>query len=247
MASPSSVSRTTTAVTAASASWTVNLDAALASGDLLIIALRVAGNHTTTWPSGFQNFLSDGTNTWHDLDLDAGDDRITVIARDCDGAEASSITVTLGAADKGCAVAYRISGALPHATQAPDLLSATGSSVNPDCPSESVTGGPKDILALALDTHVGEQTATVTYPTNYVNTGQVTSGATGVATTNCQINFCDRQVSAASSEDPSAFTISGSQPWTAITILVQEAAAAAQPLVSNDLPFIQSINHLSPI
>lgn len=225
MASPTSVSRTTTTVTTASNSWTVNLDPNLASGDLLVIVLRVAGNQTTTWPSGYQNFLSDGTNTWHDLDLDAGDDRITVIARDCDGAEASSINVTLGAADKGCAVAYRISGALAYATQAPDILSATGNSVNPDCPSESVTGGPKDILALALDTHVGEQTATVTYPTNYVNTGQVTSGTGGATATNCQINYCDRQVSAASSEDPSAFTISGAQPWTAITILVQEAAA----------------------
>ena len=234
MASPTSVSRTTTAVTVASSSWTVNLDPNLAAGDLLIIALRVAAGTVTTWPAGFQNFLSDGSNTWHDLQWDGGaGDVDTVIARDCDGAEASSINVTLSASLKGCAVAYRISGATPYATQSPDILSAQGNSVNPDCPSENVTGGPKDILALALDLHQGEQTSTVTYPTSYTNTGQVTSGTGGATTTNCQINYCDRQVSAASSENPSAFTISGAQPWDAVTILVQEAAAAAASLVAD--------------
>lgn len=227
MASPSSVSRTETEVATASASWTVNLDPNLASGDLLIIVLREAVGFATTWPAGYDNFLSDGTNTWHDFGPDAGDDIVTVIARDCDGAEASSITVTLSSAGKGCAVAYRISGATPYATQAPDLLSATGNDANPDCPSESVTGGPKDILALALDTHQGEQTATVTYPTNYVNTGQATSGTAGTTPTNCQINYCDLQVTAASSENPSAFTISGANNWIALTILVQEPAGAA--------------------
>ena len=88
-----------------------------------------------------------------------------------------------------------------------------------------MTGGPKDILALALDTHEGEQTSTVTYPTNYVNTGQITSGTGGATATNCQINFCSRQVSGASSEDPSAFTISGAQNWTAYTLVVHPADA----------------------
>ena len=232
MASPTSVSRTTTSATVAG-STIVNLDPNLAAGDLLIICLRNPANITSTWPAGYDNFLNDGTNTWHDLDLDASDDRITVIARDCDGTEPSSINLTFSASSKYCAVAYRISGAAAYADQAPDILSAIGNSANPDCPSESVTGGPKDILALALDTHSGEQTAVVTYPTNYVNTGQVTSGTGGATATNAQINYCDRQVSAASSEDPSAFTISGAQPWTAITVLVQEPAAAAASLVAD--------------
>lgn len=233
MASPTSVSRTSTSFASANTTFNVQLDANLASGDLLIIVLRFAGNAVSTWPTGYQNFLSDGTNTWHDIDLDAGDDRISVVARDCDGAEPSTITVTTDVSVKGCAVAYRISGARAYSSQSPDILSAIGNSANPDCPSETVTGGPKDILSLALDTHVGEQTTTVTYPTNYVNTGQITSGTGGVTTSNCQINYCDRQVSAASSEDPSAYTISGAQPWTALTILIQEPAAAAASLLAD--------------
>ncbi len=224
MASPTDAGRATSQLTTAGASFTVNLPTSIASGDLLIIALRIPATITTTWPSGYQNYLNDGTNTWHDLDLDAGDDSITIIARDCDGTEGASITVTPSASAKFCAVAYRITGARAYSSQAPDILSAIGSSVNPDCPSENVTGGPKDILSLALDTHVGEQTTTVTYPTSYTNTGQITTGGGGVTTTNCQINYCSRQLTAVSSEDPSAYTISGSQSWTAITILVQQPA-----------------------
>ena len=227
MAVPTSVSRTTTSVATASSSWTVNLDPNLAAGDLLIIVLRIAGAETSTWPAGFDNFVTNGVNPFHDIQLDASDDLVTVVARDCDGTEASSITVTLGTTNKGCAVAYRISGARAYSSQEPDLLSASGNSVNPDCPSENVTGGPKDVLALALDTHEGEQTATVTYPTGYVNTGQVTSGTGGATATNCQINYCENGFGAISSENPSAFTISGAQNWAALTILVQEPAAAA--------------------
>lgn len=232
MAVPTSVSRTTTSVATASNSWTVNLDPNLAAGDLLIIALRVAAGVVTTWPAGFQNFLNDGSNTWHDLQWDGGaGDVDTIIARDCDGAEASSINVTLSASLKGCAVAYRISGARAYSSQSPDILSAQGNSANPDCPSENVTGGPKDVLALALDFHQGEQTATVTYPTGYVNTGQITSGTGGATTSNCQINYCENGFGAISSEDPGAFTISGAQPWDAVTLLVQEPTVAATSLI----------------
>ena len=227
MAAPTSVSRTTTAVTVASSSWTVNLDPNLAAGDLLIIVLRTAETETSTWPAGFDNFIVAGANTWHDLAADASDDRVTIIARDCDGAEASSINVTFGTTCKGCAVAYRISGALSYASQVPTTNHANGNSVNPDPPLRNVINAPTDILALALDTHVGEQTAVVTYPTNYGNTGQVTSGTGGATATNCQINYCDRQLTAVSDEDPGAFTISGAQPWGAITILVEQPAAAA--------------------
>lgn len=227
MASPSSVSRTTTSVTVASSSWTVNLDPNLASGDLLIIILRSAETETSTWPSGFDTFLFDGSTTWHDIGGDAADDRETVMLRDCDGSEASSITVTFGTTTKGCAVAYRISGAQTVATGHPILAASGGNDVNPDPISAPVTSPPKDILSLALDTHVGEQTSTVTYPTNYVNTGQVTSGTGGAVATNCQINYCDRQVTAASSEDPSAFTISGANPWAAFTIIVHPTGGAA--------------------
>ena len=226
MAAPTSVSRTETEVATASSSWTVNLDPALAAGDLLIICMRVAGAETSTWPAGFDNFIVAGATTFHDIVLDTSDDTITIIARDCDGTEASSITVTLGTTNKGCAVAYRISGGESYATRVPNTNWASGTDANPDPPLRNVSSGTKDILALALDTHVGEQTTTVTYPTNYVNTGQVTSGVGGATATNCQINYCDRQVTAAASEDPSAFTISGAQPWAALTILVEAAAAA---------------------
>ena len=230
MASPTDTDRAVSGATIAQTPININLPASpgLQNGDLAIVVLRIPANITTTWPSGWTNFLNDGTNTWHDIDLDAADDRISVVARDCDGSEGTGqISITPSASCKYAAIVYRIAGALPFSSQSPDILSAIGNSANPDCPSETVTGGPKDILSLALDTHSGEQTTTVTYPTNYTNTGQVTTGSGGAVATNCQINFCSRQLTAASSEDPSAFTISGAQPWTALTILIQEAAAAA--------------------
>jgi len=240
MASPTDTGRGTSGASVAQTPVNINLpNPALANGDLAIVVLRIPAAITTTWPSGWTNFLNDGTNTWHDLDLDAADDTITVVARDCDGTEGTGqISITPSASCKYAAIVYRVTGALPFASQSPDILSAIGNSVNPDCPSETVTGGPKDILALALDTHAGEQTTTVTYPTNYVNTGQITSGSGGAATTNCQINYCSRQLTAASSEDPSAFTISGAQPWTALTILIQEpaGAAAASLIVPTGIP-----------
>jgi hypothetical protein len=241
MASPTDTDRATSGASIAQTPVNINLPATpgLQAGDLAIVCLRIPANITTTWPSGWTNFLNDGTNTWHDIDLDAGDDRISVVARDCDGSEGTGqLSVTPSASCKYAAIVYRIAGARSFASQSPDILSAIGNSANPDCPSESVTGGPKDILSLALDTHVGEQTTTVTYPTSYTNTGQVTTGSGGAVATNCQINFCSRQLTAASSEDPSAFTISGANPWTALTILIQEpaAAAAASLVVPTGIP-----------
>lgn len=197
------------------------------AGDTIIVVMRCAVAVTTTWPSGWTTFLI------HDVSPDAANDVNTVVVRKADGSETGGLgtnfTVTSDVSTKMAAVAYRISGAADPTVTSPEISTAvTGTSVNPDPGSRSVTGGPKDILALALDLHAGEQTTTVTYPTNYTNTGQVTSGTAGAIDSNCQINYCSRQLSAVSSEDPGAFTISTtSTGWTAYTIVVHPSAAAA--------------------
>lgn len=223
MASPADAERATRSTSTAGTSHTVSgkTTSTPSAGDTLIIVFRAATACTTTWPAGYDTFLV------HDATDDASDDVVTIVVRKATGSESTTITVTSSVSTKMAAVTYWITGAADPTVTSPEISTvATGNSVNPDPGSRSVTGGPKDILALALDTHAGEQTSTVTYPTNYVNTGQITSGSGGAVATNCQINFCSRQVSAASSEDPSAFTISGAQDWAAYTIVVHPGSSS---------------------
>ena len=230
---PVDAARQPTGISAASAFHTVQLPTGIVTGSLVIIVGRIAGNRTTTWPAGWQTYLNDGTRDWHDVDLDAADDRITAVYRVCDGTEGASIIVGLSASDKGSYIAYRISGHEDPSTQAPEILSAIGNTAGPDSPSLTPAGGLKNYLVLSLDTHAGEQTTVVTPPIGYTNTGQVTSGTGGQVATNCQINYASRQV-AASVENPGAYVISASGAWTALTIVIHPRVGALERSVGID-------------
>lgn len=225
MASPVDAARAGSSTTAAGTSHTISLPTGIVAGSLVVIATRFAVASVSTWPAEWQNFLR------HDVSPDAADDVNTVVYRKCDGTEGASITVTTSVATKMATIARRVSGHEDPVVQAPQInADATGNSVNPDCGSISPIGGSKDYLFFALDQHSGEQTSTVTYPTNYINTQQVTSGTGGAVATNCQINSGTRQLTAVS-EDPTAFTISGAQEWTAWTLAVHPPGAAATSLL----------------
>lgn len=131
-------------------------------------------------------------------------------------------TFVQSASTRSAWAAYRITGtdraALPTVG-----TTATGSSTAPDPPAATVTGGPKDILSIAVFSRGGEiaddDTVVTTFPTSYT-LGQVEKSA-GTAGTNLAgiIGSAARQVSAASSENPGTFTII-TGAWRAQTIIV---------------------------
>jgi hypothetical protein len=141
-------------------------------------------------------------------------------------------TFTQSATSRSVWGAYRITGADGAIT--PQVgTTATGTSTTPDPPSVTVTGGPKDILAIACFSITGAvevadtDILVTTFPTNYTD-GQIekTGGTTG---TNLSggLGAAARQVSAASSENPGTFTQDASRGWRAQTVVVHPAAAVA--------------------
>jgi hypothetical protein len=118
--------------------------------------------------------------------------------------------------------AYRITGTDRSITPTVGTT-ATGSSTTPNPPSATVTGGPKDVLAIACFSRGGEiaddDSLVSSFPTNYTD-GQVEKSS-GTAGTNLAgiIASAARQISAASSEDPGTFTAS-TGAWRAQTIIV---------------------------
>jgi hypothetical protein len=123
--------------------------------------------------------------------------------------------------------AYRITGTSRSRTPTIGTI-ATGSSVNPNPPSASVTGGPLDILAIACFAGAGEladnDSLVTTFPTNY-SSGQVEkTGGIGGSNLAGILGSAARQVTGASSEDPGTFTLGTSRAWRAQTIIVYPLA-----------------------
>lgn len=123
--------------------------------------------------------------------------------------------------------AYRIAAA--NKSIAPEVgTTATGTSTTPDPPARAVTGGPKDILAIACFAAGASEAAdtdvlVTTFPTNYTD-GQVekTGGTTGTNLAGL-LGAAARQVSATSSENPGTFTQNASRAWRANTIVFHPA------------------------
>lgn len=135
----------------------------------------------------------------------------------------SNPTFVQSVASRSVWCAYRITGA--NESIAPEVgTTATGTSNVPNPPSRAVTGGPKDILAIACFAAGASEVAdtntlVTTFPTNYT-LGQVekTGGTLGTNLAGL-LGAAARQVSAVSSEDPGTFTQNASRAWRANTIV----------------------------
>lgn len=226
MASPAVEAAATTANTGSSSSPSVALPSIVSAGSLLIVFCYTAGAGAVGWPAGWTE-LFEASGTSGDVLACAYRDTLA------DGSEAgTSITVTHGAI-RSVFVSESITGAADPATQAPEVgTAATGSSLTPNPPSRAVTGGPKDILALAVAGLEGENGDPTVYPSNYTHS-QVpkNTGTAGSVGSNCSMAVAARQVSAASSEDPGTFTWAGaSDQWVANTVVIHPAGATAYTL-----------------
>jgi hypothetical protein len=140
------------------------------------------------------------------------------------GTLGASTTFTASAVTRTASIAYLISGAANPSIRAPEIgTTATGSSVNPDPPTTTPTGGAKDYLWIAATTRDGEEADDDTWatasPTNFLPNPPLQK-ACGIAGTNLGgIVATASFASNASSMNPATFTIA-TGAWRAQTIAV---------------------------
>lgn len=224
MASPTVQARGESAVTTSGTTHAFTLPTGITAGDLLIAFLGFNAATTATWP-GDWTALTSGSQARHlGYKVAAGGD---------------SLSITSGASSKSSHLSWRITGHEAPATQAPEFTSATATSLTPDPPSITPTGGSKDYLILAMFRQAGEEADDDTWcnsaPTNYTNLIQVTSGIAGVASTNCSAAGAERQITTAT-EDPGTFSVDQSLVYHALTVAIHPAAATATSLIYRPEP-----------
>jgi len=211
---------------------TIALPDNAAVGDLMLIAIRTGQTVTVTWPASpaWVELFEDGS--------DASNDVTAVAYRRVDGTEGwgdtgNTIDLTLSSSVKSAYVAYKISGAIDPATQAPQHSTVTvGTGATIDPVSLTPTGGAKDYLWLLVATYDGVEVVG-TAPSGYSNavTG---ASSTGAASGNASVACCQRAANAAS-EEPGTWTIGGAGAtvgWSAWTFAIHPSAAAAYTLTA---------------
>ena len=227
MASPVDAARTPTNIATAIDPWTINLPGSIAAGNLLIMLLRSAAQGT-----GIPISATGWTEQVFTV-LDATDDETSIWYRWADGSEGATVSVDCSGIVKGCGIVWRITGAENPATQVPELSTVaigTTTANTASSTSAAVTGGPKDVLYLALMGLDGELNAPTAAPTNYVNLQTANSGTAGAVATNCSIAGASRQILASSSDDPGVFTHpAATTGWTAYTVAIHPAGVVAAP------------------
>lgn len=204
-----------------STTQTLNLPTGIQAGDLLVMAVGLLGNVTTSWPSG-----------WNVIKvLQVSTNQLEIAWREADGTEGATINITTGSTTRNGHVSYRISGAEDPSTQPPQASTGViqeADSANPDPDSLTPTGGSKDYLWIAAESNNGSSTTAA--PTNYTLVSGGTGGGGGGA--NCGTGH--RQLTA-SSTDPGTFTLSGNQNWTAVTVAVHPTSAAGGQTLTGTL------------
>lgn len=221
MASPTVAATNTSATTSAGTAHTVNLPASIAAGNLLLVFFAYHA------PDGAETISATGWTNISGFVTRQGAQSLHALYRQADGGEGATVTVTSSISTKAAHTSYRITGHEDPATQAPEAgtgTSGTGAANAADPPSVTVTGGSKDILAIAsmalqTETYTGQAA-----PTNYTNLLTTNSGTAGTVPTNGMIQTAERQLTA-SSEDPGVFGHTDATPWCAQTIIIHPAAA----------------------
>lgn len=220
MAAPVDAGRAVTNISTAVTSWSVNLPASIAAGNILVMLVRTGAASTHTLPTGWNWLIQNDT-------ADGSTQTTSVMYKVATGSEGATLTYDPGGSQKGAAIVTRITGGSSSIT--PDVSIATGTTgtnvINP--PSRAVTGGPKDVLVLALGGMDAETSTPSAAPTNYSNLQTANSGTAGSVASNTIICSATRGLTNVSTEDPGAFTHAAvNSGWTGITVVVHVAAAA---------------------
>lgn len=207
MAAPVDQDRALTNSTTSGTSHSLNLPASIASGDILLAVVRCPGSTTITWPAGWTE--------QEQSNADSSDDETSIAWRIADGTEGATITITLGTSRILVGLCYRVTGGVDVAFSG----ALTGSGSQPNSSIITPDGVTHDVLSITIGGCDDSETLT-NPPTNYVN-GTI-QGSTATGATGCSVYGASRQLTAASSEDPGAWTLGSTSIWTAWTVWISE-------------------------
>ena len=216
MAFPAVAATATTNGSTAAINKVCNLPANIVAGQLLLLLLRSAAADTHSTPSGWTQLILNNS-------ADASLDVFSLWYKVAAGNEGATVTVTATTSLKFGALAWRITNAELPGIIAPQVSTvAVGTSTTPDPPSITPSGGAKDYLFMWIGCWEGEQTSPpASNPTNYAgNKIGCDSGTGGTVDTNVRCASATRNLNTASAEDAGSWTISVSDDWSAITVII---------------------------
>lgn len=226
MAFPTIEGTAETAVSTAGTSHAITLPTGIGYFDMVLIIMDIGSTSATL------NALTG----WSEL-LDENAANGLKILQWTGAGAATAPTFTSSASTRSASIAYRISGADLSIT--PQIgTTATGTSLTPDPPSVTPTGGiSKDYLFIAFAGMAGEEADDDTWgnssPTNYLPTTPLQKSC-GTAGTNLGglILAASRQLTTGSAEDPGTFNVDVSAAWRAQTIIVHPSLTR-EPVFAN--------------
>jgi hypothetical protein len=230
-------------VTTNSTTWTLTYPTNLASGDLILAFIgRDGGTGVGTWPAN-----------WSAFTVNQGATCLNLATKLSDGTETGTFNVTGLPSEQGGWRVLRVTGWSGGYTgiinngvndsNGVKSSSATGTSANPDCPSNNpINWDVEDTLWIAVCSVDTSRTFSA-WPSGYSpgdNTWDDVSGGANGASLSVQWRN-----SAAASEDPGAWTISASDDWAATLLAVRPAAAVAAVFTRKEFPALQAVNRAS--
>lgn len=214
MASPAVAASAESVTITAGTSHTVTLPANIAQGDLLLICMDIGSTAATLNAHADYAELLDENSA----------NGLKILYRYADGSETNP-TFTSSASTRDATITLRITGALDPGIQPPEIgTTATGTSLNPDPPAVTPTGGSKDYLWVAFFGCAGEDVDDDTWVTAVPTGGyqspalQKTCGTAG-SSLGGLIGLSYRQATG-STENPGTFTQDVSRAWRAQTVAV---------------------------
>lgn len=230
MASPVDAGRATTSISTAADPWTVNLPGTIASGDLLVIFVRIPGVGNSVGTGWIQLMGAESP--------DASDDNNELFLKIADGTESATMSWDMSGSVKGAAIVWRITGQStgnfqtdPDTIERASATTSAAANIDPASFTPSFNGGSKDYLWLSC---IGMDSETGTASNGTLsNVVTANSGTGGAVATNCIIWGGSKQTTA-SSENTAAWTSSapnsGVSAYTVAIYPVAAGAAASDPI-----------------
>lgn len=190
----------------------------VSAGDTLILIAGNDGDAESISAAGFTSIAAD-TGGLNEGYVEAG-----IFYRKADGTEnGGTFTITVASNETVAAHIIHITGAADPTVTTPEVSTVVlsgGGATNPNPGARSVTGGPKDVLAIACA--IGNDVLTPTGgPYSAFETTPTTAGSGDI-----EVMSDYSEIASTSSVDPGAFT-RASGGWLAYTIVVHPSAAAA--------------------
>lgn len=197
----------------------VTCPADVAAGETLLAVIATDGSATHSWPEGW-NSIFDQTD---------GNVSMSVAWKKAAGDEdGTQITVTSSTSQQSSSICWRIAGAIDPTVSAPLASSgATGASSAPN--PDSLDAGSSDSYLWFAFCGADANKTVSGFPTGYGLQATYKAGATTGAATAAGGAY----PYGAQTQDPGAFTLSGSDQWVACTVAVKPsdyATAATQEI-----------------